>query len=284
MRKVLVVLMALTLSGMFISCSEDEETVTPTPTVDELSITTSSLASGCTCSPYNVQLEAEGGTAPYTWELAAGSNLPAGYELTTEGIIKGMASDTAERSFTVICRDSDGESVTSDYTLNVVMPSNPSIGIFYDEAATVCSAQATAFLTELDCYVYVMLEDCPYECARSAQFKISLVDAEGNPLDSSKYVITNTEWPDYYQLSIGSLFDGIAVAFDRPMTYNPADGPIQIVKFGLMLLEDLDELAFRIEADPNDTESHDQPIITQCDQEYTKVEVDGRESAINYTE
>lgn len=282
MRKVLVVLMALTLSGMFISCSEDEETVTPTPTVDELSITTSSLASGCTCSPYNVQLEAEGGTAPYTWELAAGSNLPAGYELTTEGIIKGMASDTAERSFTVICRDSDGESVTSDYTLNVVMPSNPSIGIFYDETATVCSAQATAFLTTLDCYVYIMLEDCPYECTNAAQFKISLVDSDGNPLDSSKYAVAYTDWHDW-ALPIGSLFNGVGVAFTRPRRYS-TEGPIEIVKFGLVLLEDLDELAFRIEADPNDTESHDQPIITQCDQEYTKVEVDGRESAINYTE
>ncbi|MFO7916343.1 MAG: putative Ig domain-containing protein, partial [Candidatus Krumholzibacteriales bacterium] len=207
MRKVLVVLMALTLSGMFISCSEDEETVTPTPSVEELSITTSSLASGSTCSPYSVQLEAEGGTAPYTWELASGSTLPAGYELTTDGVIKGMTSDIAENSFTVTCSDNEGESVTADYSLTVDVPANPSIGIFYDETATVCSEQATAFLTTLDCYVYIMLEDSQYDCTTAAQFKVSLVDSDGNPLDSSKYAIAYTDWPDY-TLTIGSLFDG----------------------------------------------------------------------------
>ena len=282
MRKVLVVLMALTLSGMFISCSEDEETVTPTPSVDELSITTSSLASGCTCSPYNVQLEAEGGKKPYTWELGAGSSLPAGYELTTYGIIKGMTSNIAERSFTVECTDNEGESVTANYTLNVDMPSNPSIGIFYDETAEVCSAQATAFLTTLDCYVYIMLEDCQYECAMAAQFKINLVDSDGNPLDSSKYAISYTSWPEY-ALPLGNLFSGVGVAFTRPLLYN-TEGPIEVVKFGLVLLEDLDELAFSIEADPNETGGHQQPIITQCDQDFTKLEVHGREAAINYTE
>jgi hypothetical protein len=274
--------MALSLSGLFISCSEDEETVTPTPSVDELSITTSSLSSGCTCSPYNVQLEAEGGTAPYTWELAAGSNLPTGYELTTDGVIKGMTSEVAERSFTVICTDNDGESVNTTLSLTVDVPSNPSIGIFYDETAEVCSAQATAFLTTLDCYVYIMLDDCPYECTTGAQFKINLVDADGNPLDSSKYAIAYTDWSDY-ALSIGDMWNGVSVAFTRPL-HSSIEGPIEVVKFGLMLLEDVNELAFSIEADPTDTEGHDQPIITQCDQDYSKVEVSGRDAALNYTE
>ncbi|MBD3180179.1 MAG: hypothetical protein GF417_11640 [Candidatus Latescibacteria bacterium] len=281
MRKVLVVLMALTLSGMFISCSEDEETVTPTPSVDDLSITTSSLASGCTCSPYNVQLEAEGGKAPYTWDVTTGS-LPTGYELTADGIIKGMASDIAETSFTVTCTDDDGETTTADLSITVDVPSNPSIGIFYDEDAAVCTAQATAFLTQVDCYVYIMLEDCEYDCTTGAQFKVSLVDSDGQPLDSSKYAITYTEWPDY-SLSIGSLFNGVGVAFTRPLN-KEYQGPIEVVKFGLMLLEDVDELAFKVEADPNESEGHDQPIITQCDQDHTKVEVGGRDAAINYTE
>jgi len=284
MRKVLVVLMALTLSGMFISCSEDEETVTPTPTpdTDELSITTSSLASGCTCSPYNVQLEAEGGTAPYTWELASGNNLPTGYEITTAGIIKGMTSDTAERSFTVVVTDDEGETATADYTLNVNIPDNPSIGIFYDEDAAVCHSQATAFTTTLDCYVYIMLEDCQYECTSAAQFKVSLVDSDGNPLDASKYAIAYTEWPDY-ALPLGSITSGVAVAFTRPI-HSAVEGPIQVVKFGLVLLEDLDELAFNIEADPNEAGDRTEPIITQCDENSTIVEVDGRDAAINYTE
>ncbi|MGM0484622.1 MAG: hypothetical protein ACQERI_08750, partial [Candidatus Krumholzibacteriota bacterium] len=55
--------------------NSDSDSVSVTVEESTIQITTSSLASGSTCSPYSVQLEAEGGTAPYTWELASGSTL-----------------------------------------------------------------------------------------------------------------------------------------------------------------------------------------------------------------
>ena len=53
---------------------------------------------------YRKQLEAQGGTAPYSWKLAQGS-LPPGIHLDPNGIIGGFPTETGEFHFTVTLSD-----------------------------------------------------------------------------------------------------------------------------------------------------------------------------------
>lgn len=72
--------------------------------INSLIVTSGSTASGEVGLPFSFKLTAMGGTAPYTWSLAAGSAaLPAGLNLNTStGLITGSPSTTAGSPFTGI--------------------------------------------------------------------------------------------------------------------------------------------------------------------------------------
>ncbi|MDZ7860820.1 MAG: putative Ig domain-containing protein [Candidatus Krumholzibacteriota bacterium] len=277
MRKVFLVLLVLSLSGMFISCSEDEDTVAPTPEPEELAITTdATLETGYTCSPYNVQMEAEGGTAPYTWSLDAASNLPSGMELSSDGTITGVMESAGSYNFDVVCTDDEGATDQVDFSLEVDVPDNPSIAIFFDEETSVCSGDVT-YPSVLDCYAYVMLDGTEYNRTNGASFKINFVDSEGSPVDeSTDFVYTYTNFPDYV-LPLGSISSGIALTFTRDVY---SDGETLVCSFGLMLLEDLNELAFEIAPNPNEPGDAANPII--LDKDMNEIQATGRKAAINY--
>ena len=278
MRKVFVVLLALSLCSVVFSCSDDETTVTPVP---DFSVSTTALDQGYTCTPYNFSLQAEGGTAPYSWSLATGSTLPDGMTMTSDGQIIGMLEAAGDHAFSVVCTDaaSTPHTETVDYTLSVDVPANPSLAIFFDEDATMCGGETQAFRA-LDCHVFIMLEDAQVDCATAAEFMINMSDQEGDPLAlGTQYTHSYVSFPDHVAVTMGDPFNGIAIAFSRDM-YESFVGPIHVASFGLLLLENLDNIAFEILANP-DT-NRERPIIASCDANNSIVEVDGRAAAVNY--
>ncbi|MBN2070055.1 MAG: hypothetical protein JW814_01255 [Candidatus Krumholzibacteriota bacterium] len=279
MRKVFVVLLALSVSSLIISCSDDDTTVTPTP--EELAVTSTVLTQGYTCTPYNFTLEATGGTAPYTWSLALGSTLPDGVSLSADGKITGMLETVEEHAFSVVCTDAADtpHTDTAELTLNIDVPSNPSLAIFFDEDATVCGAETMAF-SALDCHVFIMLEDSEVDCATATEFMINMFDSEGIALGmGTQYTHTYVSFPSYVSLSMGDPFSGIAISFNRDM-FSAFEGPIHVASYGLLLLENLDNISFQILANPDAGSDH--PIIAGCDANKSIIEVDGRSAAINY--
>ena len=71
-------------------------------------------------------LTATGGTAPYTYKVAAGSILPAGLSLTGPGVITGTPTTPGSYSFGITATDSGAagttaQTVTAQYTLTVTI-------------------------------------------------------------------------------------------------------------------------------------------------------------------
>ncbi len=278
MRKVFVVLIGLILSAYVVGCSEDETTVEPRPPVEELDITTSSVPVGYTCSPYNVDLEATGGTEPYAWALADGSDpLPTGLTLSADGNLIGVIEDNGEWTFTVEVTDnaSTPDTDTQEYTFSVEEPDNPSLTIYFDGEATICQGETQA-MTNLDCYVFVMpgeLED--ENCVYATEFMIRITNTDDEDLDAgSEYAILNAQYPDYVVAMFGSMFNGIAITFNRPV-YGP--DPIWIASFGLLLMEDFDQLSFKFVANPGGSLA-----IADCTAQHNMIPVTSREIAVNY--
>jgi hypothetical protein len=90
--------------------------------VSNLAITTASpLPAGTQGAAYNLQLGASGGTPPYSWSLASGSNLPAGLTLSSTGILSGTPTAQATSSFTIVLADSESPaaSVSRSFSLTI---------------------------------------------------------------------------------------------------------------------------------------------------------------------
>jgi hypothetical protein len=278
MRKVFLVLLVLSLSSMFISCSDSEDAVTPTPETDALAISTAAtLTTGYTCSPYSIQMEATGGTEPYTWALSAGSSMPAGMGLSSDGVITGMMETAGNHDFSIVCTDNASATDEVAFSLGVEALDNPSIAIFFDEAASVCSEDIT-YPATLDCYAYIMPDEGTYPYAAGASFKINLLDAEGNALVSGvDYFLLNTTYPTYPNLlTLGHPSTGLSEVFYK----QPFTDPVMLCSFSLMLTESRDKLAFEIAPHPDDMNHTTNPIILDGDN--IAREVLGHKAAINY--
>ena len=279
MRKVFVVLFGLILSGFMMSCSDDSTTPTP-PTPPDFEIVTASLPVGWTCTPYQVELEATGGKTPYNWVLADGSDpLPEGLSMTAEGEIIGLLDAAGEWIIMVQCTDdSDTPKIeTQELTISVDVPANPSLGIYFDGDAAVCSANTQAF-NMLDCFIYILLDTESIDCCMATEFMVDLTDLDGNSLEvGTDYAIVNLNYPQHVSITMGDPFSGVSVAFSRPM-YNFS--PVHVASFNLMLLEDMNELSFVFRASPTAEET--QPSVATCDDGYPIVEITGRQAAVNF--
>src|SRR5262245_28983252 len=76
-------------------------------------ITTNSLPEGTTEEHYYVLLVGSGGTPPYSWNLAAGSNpLPTGLSINSAGEIFGTPKASGNFGITVRMQDSLAKSAT----------------------------------------------------------------------------------------------------------------------------------------------------------------------------
>jgi hypothetical protein len=89
-----------------------------------LQITTASLTNATFDVAYTNQLLATGGTTPYTWTIANGSQqLPSGLALSTNGIISGAAATNGTFSF--IVRVTDVNSLTTTRSLSLTVNPKP---------------------------------------------------------------------------------------------------------------------------------------------------------------
>ncbi len=276
MRKVFALFAGLVLLSMLAACSDDSTPTPPKPSVT-YEITTAAVPVGYTCSPYNTDLAAQGGTAPYVWSLAPGSDpLPNGLVLTEEGKLVGVVMSSGDFSFTVRATDSSPTAKTVDkaFDMNVSEPANPSLAVFFDGSATVCQS-STAAWTPVNCYVFIMLDEVDVNCAQACEFKLRIADIANADLDAgTQYAITSVTIPDHVAVTLGDLFSGMALSFSRPM-YGPE--PVLVASFDMLLLENLENLSFKFEANPNGSLG-----IASCDVGFPVVNVTGRESAINY--
>jgi hypothetical protein len=187
-------------------------------------------------------------------------------------------------AFTVHVTDSASPAATVDqaFELHMAVPSNPSIAVFFNESATMCSTTTEAFSTVF-CYLYVMLDGSDVTCATATEFQIRLTDANGVDIDPSDYAIGTLNMPAEY-LSIGNPFDpGISIAFGQAPKFGP--DPIYIGYFELVLRENLDNLSFKFDRNHSGDVGGVGPgtlgVVT-CDQGYPVVNMTGREAAINY--
>src|SRR5882762_10210106 len=78
--------------------------VPPGGTITPLAISTTSLPAGSVGQAYSPQLNATGGTTPYTWSVASGS-LPSGLTLSSSGAISGIPTAAGTSTFTVKLTD-----------------------------------------------------------------------------------------------------------------------------------------------------------------------------------
>jgi hypothetical protein len=86
-----------------------------------LGITTASLPGGTVGVAYSAQLQAAGGTPPYTWSVPSGS-LPAGLTLdASTGAVSGTPSVSGLAFFTARATDSSSPPQTADQALAIVV-------------------------------------------------------------------------------------------------------------------------------------------------------------------
>lgn len=85
-----------------------------------LTLATTSLPDGVEGSLYFQTLQADGGTAPYTWSISSGS-LPAGLSLdpATGGIL-GVPTTPGLSSFTAQVSSADGQSAEADLAIDII--------------------------------------------------------------------------------------------------------------------------------------------------------------------
>ena len=87
-----------------------------------ISITSMSLPDASSGSPYSANLEATGGTSPYTWSITAGS-LPTGLTLSGN-TIAGTPTTAGTTNFTVQATDTAGRTSTKDLSITVTVALN----------------------------------------------------------------------------------------------------------------------------------------------------------------
>lgn len=83
------------------------------------SFATSAVPTARPGEPYSTIIVATGGTAPYTFSLAAGSSLPAGLSLSSGGILSGVALTDCSATFVVRAQDATGASTQRTLTLGI---------------------------------------------------------------------------------------------------------------------------------------------------------------------
>src|ERR1043166_5444871 len=71
----------------------------------QLSVKSGPILKAFLRAQYHEQLEAEGGSAPYTWKLDHGA-LPRGLSLDRSGVLGGMPTEVGDFHFVVIVSDS----------------------------------------------------------------------------------------------------------------------------------------------------------------------------------
>jgi hypothetical protein len=100
----------------------------------QVTITTTALPAGSTSNTYYATLAASGGTAPYTWQLAAGTTLPTGLSLNSStGVISGVATAVTPGTppvaipFTVQVTDAAANTAAQTYSITILAAGSHSL-------------------------------------------------------------------------------------------------------------------------------------------------------------
>ena len=92
-----------------------------------LNVATTYIPTATVGSPYSASLAALGGLAPYSWNLAPGTNLPPGLTLSSSGVISGTPTKSGTDGFKVVVQDAAGATRTMPLYLRVRPASSVSI-------------------------------------------------------------------------------------------------------------------------------------------------------------
>lgn len=111
----------------------------------QLRVATRSLPFATVSQGYSVQLQANGGFAPYTWAMKSGQ-LPNGISLSSSGLLSGTATNPGTFHFTVRVSDASGDPMTAKVTYKLkVVPVPLAIANISLPAATVGSPYSATF-------------------------------------------------------------------------------------------------------------------------------------------
>jgi uncharacterized repeat protein (TIGR03803 family) len=87
--------------------------------LQKLALTNTALPDGRIGTAYSQQLDATGGTPPYTFSVAKNSAMPAGLSLSASGLVSGTPTVAAANTFAVTVTDSASQSITANVTLTI---------------------------------------------------------------------------------------------------------------------------------------------------------------------
>jgi large repetitive protein len=112
--------LSVTLTASSVTDSTKSVSI-PITVVPPLSVTTLSLPNATGGIAYNQALQAAGGLPPYTWSLSAGSTVPAGLVLDSNGTIAGSPTAGGNFNFSVQVADSGNPQLTAPATLSMTV-------------------------------------------------------------------------------------------------------------------------------------------------------------------
>jgi hypothetical protein len=153
-------------------------------------------------SPYQANLTAAGGTAPYTWTLASGSTLPSGLTLSSAGVITGTLASTVgvqQFPFSATVTDAANATSTAAFTLSVAKATGANCA-----STTFKGSSGTPLvpINDLGTNLYNKAEsgglyangsntdDFAHDSfGQSLAAGIQPLDSDGNPSSTGKYVL-----------------------------------------------------------------------------------------------
>lgn len=104
-------------------------TIANSEPVAAVNITTGSLPSGNSGTPYSGLLQATGGQAPYTWSVASGA-LPAGVSLNSStGAVSGTPSASGQSSFVAKVTDINAGVAQKSFTISIAAANTAPVAI-----------------------------------------------------------------------------------------------------------------------------------------------------------
>src|SRR5215471_14735087 len=137
--KLVIAALVVYLTGLLSGCGSAGQA----PVMPLTILTTSPPSSGEPNIPYNANLTATGGLAPYAWNVASGT-LPPGISLNGTGSLSGTPTASGTYSFSVSVTDSQRSPSSTSTNLSVtIVPalqitttslSNSSVGLSYSSA------------------------------------------------------------------------------------------------------------------------------------------------------
>ncbi len=104
-------------------------TITQSMSPSNFQVLTSTAPSVSAGGEYSIDLEAQGGFIPYSWQIASGS-LPPGLGLSPAGLISGIADSPGTYNLTISASDSSTPANTGQVSLRIsVMPTSATDGL-----------------------------------------------------------------------------------------------------------------------------------------------------------